>query len=210
MQGTLLTLTRSTGRLRPCFWSAISNRGLQQLDEDCDESVDENLTQACYTGPRDTLGVGICAPGEQTCQEGRWGAALPNRDWALDVCAGEVVPQLEICNGADDDCDGEVDYGEEMRPTDILLVIDTSGSMDAEIRAVTSALSRFGQHFAAEDIIHWGLILGPIRCPTPSLKDLSLRFCVWCRISLLLTVFHRFYRNQPNDIDGGMEMLMTL
>jgi hypothetical protein len=38
---------------------------------------------------------------------------LPN------ICEGEIIPQEEICNGADDDCDGEVDYGEEIIDTDI-------------------------------------------------------------------------------------------
>lgn len=193
----------------PVFGQPSPIEVCNNFDEDCDENIDENLTQACYTGPRDTLGVGICAPGEQTCQEGRWGAALPNRDWALDVCAGEVVPQLEICNGADDDCDGEVDYGEEMRPTDILLVIDTSGSMDAEIRAVTSALSRFGQHFAAEDIIHWGLILGPIRVPHPEFEGSQLEILrLVSNISPFEQFFNAFIAINPNDIHGGMEMLM--
>ena len=179
------------------------------FDEDCDENVDENLSQACYTGPRDTLNVGICIPGEQTCQEGRWGATLPDGEWAEDLCSGEVVPQVEICNGADDDCDGDVDFGEEMRPTDILLIIDTSGSMDAEIRAVTTALSRFGQHFAAEDIIHWGLILGPIRVPHPDVQgsDFELVRMV-SNIAPFEQFFNAFININPEDIEGGMEMLM--
>jgi hypothetical protein len=130
------------------------------FDEDCDQAIDEQLERACYTGPPETLNVGICIPGIQTCLQGRWGASDGNA-WLPNICEGEIIPQEEICNGADDDCDGEVDYGEEIIDTDILLIIDTSGSMDEEIRAVLSALNRFAQHFSAEDTIHWGLIAGP-------------------------------------------------
>jgi len=179
------------------------------FDEDCDQVIDEGLSQACYTGPRDTLGVGICAPGEQTCQEGRWGAAPEDGEWVQDLCAGETVPQQEICNGADDDCDGQTDFGEEMRQTDILLIIDTSGSMDAEIRAVTSALSRFGQHFAAEDIIHWGLILGPVRVDHPDFPGSEFELL---RLISDIAPFDQFFNTfmgiNTEEIDGGMEMLM--
>jgi len=57
-------------------------------------------TQSCYTGPTGTEGVGICTAGTQECsQDGMsWGA-----------CTGDVVPQIEICNNLDDDCDGTPD-----------------------------------------------------------------------------------------------------
>jgi hypothetical protein len=55
-------------------------------------------TQACYTGPAGTDGVGICAAGSQVCDEG--GAAFG-------PCTGDVTPQREVCETPeDDDCDG--------------------------------------------------------------------------------------------------------
>ena len=193
----------------PVFGQPTPTEICNNFDEDCDEVVDENLTQACYTGPRDTLNVGICAPGEQTCQEGRWGGRTQAGEWVQDLCIGEVIPQVEICNGADDDCDGDIDFGEEMRPTDILLIIDTSGSMGAEIRAVTSALSRFGQHFAAEDIIHWGLILGPIRIPHPEIDGSEFELLrLISNVSPFEQFFNAFVNIDVENIDGGMEMLM--
>ena len=56
------------------------------------------------------------------------------------TCAGEVVPAVEICNGADDDCNGLPDDGLSTPPqvitprgqnrnADILFMIDDSGSM---------------------------------------------------------------------------------
>ena len=56
---------------------------------------------SCYTGPVATLGVGICKAGTRTCG--------PSATWG--ACAGVVLPQPEIANGIDDDCDGVIDNG---------------------------------------------------------------------------------------------------
>ncbi len=77
------------------------------IDDDCDGKVDgddsdcnctDGDTQACYSGPAGTEGVGACAGGTQTCASGAFGA-----------CDGEVTPTDEVCNGVDDDCNGTVD-----------------------------------------------------------------------------------------------------
>jgi hypothetical protein len=62
-------------------------------DNDCDGSIDENVTRSC--GASD---VGACKKGTQTCTAGTWGA-----------CVGEVKAAVEICDGKDNDCDGSVD-----------------------------------------------------------------------------------------------------
>ncbi|MFN3199699.1 MAG: MopE-related protein [Bradymonadia bacterium] len=67
-------------------------------DEDCDGNTDEGLSQACYTGPEGTAGAGQCREGISTCAAGQWGG-----------CEGEVRPEAELCNDADDDCDGQTD-----------------------------------------------------------------------------------------------------
>jgi hypothetical protein len=71
-------------------------------DDDCDGRVDEAdgrpLVRACYGGAPETAGVGRCVAGRSECADGEWGA-----------CAGEVVPAPETCDGADEDCDGQVD-----------------------------------------------------------------------------------------------------
>ena len=139
---------------------ALQQEECNNFDEDCDQSIDENLAQACYTGEPDTLFVGVCTPGEVYCERGTWGNDR-NEVFEPGFCLGEITPQEEICNGADDDCDGIVDYGEEIRETDILFIIDWSGSMDDEIAAVRIALNRFATHFAAEEPLQWGLIIGP-------------------------------------------------
>ncbi|MFT3770587.1 MAG: MopE-related protein [Minicystis sp.] len=74
------------------------------IDNNCDGVVDEGCgcpsgaTQSCYAGPAGTQGVGACHAGTQTCSNGTWGA-----------CVGEVVPSAEVCDGLDNDCNGQVD-----------------------------------------------------------------------------------------------------
>jgi hypothetical protein len=77
-----------------------------QVDENCDGQVDEGCscvngaTRSCYSGAAGTLGVGACQAGTQACSGGQWGA-----------CAGEVLPSVEVCDGLDNDCNGQVDEG---------------------------------------------------------------------------------------------------
>src|SRR5262249_24476713 len=66
------------------------------LDNNCDGSVDEDLTRPT------TCGAGACErTGQETCTAGVWGG---------DTCVpGD--PSGEGCNGTDDNCDGTVDEG---------------------------------------------------------------------------------------------------
>ncbi|UCF01659.1 MAG: PKD domain-containing protein, partial [Deltaproteobacteria bacterium] len=65
-------------------------------DNDCDGTVDEGLTQAT------SCGVGACAStGIETCSAGSWGG---------DTCT-PGSPSAEVCDGSDNDCDGQVDEG---------------------------------------------------------------------------------------------------
>lgn len=76
-------------------------------DNDCNGKIDDgengkSLTRSCYKGASNTSGVGTCVPGVQTCTQGAWAE-----------CVGEVLPQTEVCNGKDDNCDGLVDNVEK-------------------------------------------------------------------------------------------------
>lgn len=103
---------------RLCLKPCVDDKDCKSLELTCQESycggivkpdggvTDEpageciaSATRECYTGPSATKGVGECKAGKQTCSaEGKWGK-----------CEGEVLPQAEICNGKDDDCDSNID-----------------------------------------------------------------------------------------------------
>ncbi|MCA9542200.1 MAG: hypothetical protein KC620_25060, partial [Myxococcales bacterium] len=75
------------------------------LDNDCDGATDEAadgipLTMPCYDGPVGTEGVGRCQGGSSACVDGAPGA-----------CEGQMLPRDEVCDGVDDDCDGDTDEG---------------------------------------------------------------------------------------------------
>jgi len=75
------------------------------LDNNCNGVIDEApgggpITRACYTGPAGTQDIGVCMGGVQTCSGGDFG-----------VCAGEIRPSAEVCDGLDNNCNGNIDEG---------------------------------------------------------------------------------------------------
>ena len=77
-----------------CTAPAASAELCDGADNDCDQLIDDGLTNAACTNT--VAGVGTC-PGVSLCA----GAAGT-------ICQGKT-PQLESCNFADDDCDGNAD-----------------------------------------------------------------------------------------------------
>ncbi len=146
----------------PSIGMPLSEEECNNFDDNCNQLIDEDLYASCYTGPEGTLMVGICVPGEVTCLEGTWGNYDDDEDFIPYYCEGEVVPQEEICNGLDDDCDGIADWGEEMKETDVLFIVDWSGSMGDEMDAVMIALNQFAQSFSDEEVINWAFMRGPV------------------------------------------------
>ena len=131
------------------------------FDDDCDIDVDEDLVAQCYSGPEGTVNVGVCIPGNLMCVEGSWGNYADNL-FVENMCLGEVTPlEEDLCTGQDDNCDGVIENF--LEDTDILFIVDISGSMSSTINAVQTAMSMFSAHYADEEVVQWGLVVGPVQ-----------------------------------------------
>jgi len=110
-------------------------------DDDCDGEIDEDLFVVCYEGPEDTLDVGECVPGLSTCIEGAWSE-----------CIDQVLPEDELCDGLDNDCDGIIDNPEVFyEKTDIVFVLDISGSMCSFVDDLVIAIADYTSTLSGSD-----------------------------------------------------------
>ena len=67
----------------------------------CDPAID-TAPVPCFDGPPALAGTGACVKGTRTCNAttGTW-----------NLCLGQVLPNDEVCNATDDDCDNATDEG---------------------------------------------------------------------------------------------------
>jgi hypothetical protein len=105
-----------------CTPGAPTAEACNSLDDDCDGTVDEGFTPDRV----DTCGVGACERSVTSCVQGSPQTCVPGQ------------PRGEVCNGIDDDCDGNVDEG---LPTPDV----TAASTDC-----INCLSLFGSGFSAD------------------------------------------------------------
>lgn len=76
-----------------CNSPTSQNEICNGLDDNCDGTIDEGLSERSCG-----LGLGICT-GSQRCENGVWTSCTARE------------PTKEVCNGKDDDCDGNTDNG---------------------------------------------------------------------------------------------------
>ncbi|MCP4448363.1 MAG: hypothetical protein GY811_23935, partial [Myxococcales bacterium] len=114
------------GQYEGCDAPAVEPDVCDGEDNDCDGTADNNCE--CIPGETIQCGtsdVGECSFGTQTCDnDGNWGA-----------CEGDRQPELEICDGLDNDCDNDVDESnglDESRNSDDVIVICPKGDDQPE------------------------------------------------------------------------------
>jgi fibro-slime domain-containing protein len=118
------------------------------VDNDCDGSIDENLTQPTICG------VGICSgnQGIEACTAGNWGG---------NTCNPLNGATTEICEGSlDENCDGAVDEGCDCTNGDQ----DSCGTTDVGVCAYGTQTCADGQ---------WGSCVGNIEPGTESCNGLD-------------------------------------
>ncbi len=69
------------------------------VDQDCDGTIDDGVVRSCYSGALGTEGIGVCRGGTEACMTGTFSG----------LCVGEITPGTETCNNRDDDCDNKTD-----------------------------------------------------------------------------------------------------
>ena len=145
----------------------ITDEVCNNHDDNCNGEIDENLTKMCYTGPQDNECWSLYAGQwfvKQVLMELTMSNQMESKFLYQIIAKARVLPALEDeCNGEDDNCDGVIDDGKELVDTDILFIIDSSGSMGDEIDAVMIALNQFAESYKDEEVIQWGLLMGPFR-----------------------------------------------
>ena len=209
----------SPGETCDMFKGMITYETCNNHDDNCNGEIDEDLYQACYTGPPETVGVGLCKAGSMVCDAGQFGSFYEFEDgttsFVADLCEGEVLPaDTDECNGEDDNCDGDVDDGKDLVDTDILFIVDASGSMIGDINAVMAALNQFAVSYKDEEVIQWGLIFGPVKehngpsggITVPQYNKLVTNLVPFSEFSSALASMTDYY----NGYLGGKEAILDL
>jgi len=120
------------------------------IDDDCDARIDNGLSNnaLCFNDEFWKVTNGICKAGIERCLDGKM------------VCDKQILPQDEICDNIDNNCDGIIDNTGDTLDTkyDIVLGIDSSGSMCDEIDAVADALDEYMEQFSGNPNFQWAVV----------------------------------------------------
>ena len=119
-----------------CYFLRAIPESCNAWDDDCDGIVDQ-IYIPCSGYPQ-LAGMGECRSGQSYCEMGFYG-----------TCENQVLPQSEICDNLDNNCNGEIDEGlDTHEKVDLLFIVDISGSMRDYIDALAEAIRTYVSDFA--------------------------------------------------------------
>ncbi len=83
----------------------LDNNQNGQVDEGC--ACSPGSTQGCYLGDPAKAGKGACTFGHQLCVKQQTSGEIQDGAWG--PCEGSGQPTTEVCDGNDNDCNGQID-----------------------------------------------------------------------------------------------------